>query len=150
MAKKRTPETTAELLRVIERFTDDPCDLTNEELQTELREMSIDPDALVARVQGLVDSSVTKARLAWKTKARKERQSLLRHLEAVEPDAPSQNMKAEIESILTSLSEGAVPGVQAYWRKFEKATESDLQSLLEDLKRLEKLRELRKEDTDET
>ena len=142
MAKKNAPETTADLLELIGRFVSDASDLSSAELEADLRAMSIDPDAVVRRVKDLVDSSIAATRLAWKEKAREERQAAVRQLEALEVQ-PSQDIKTEIAVLLASLSKhGGVPGLQAYWSKFEKATDHDLHTLLQDLQRLKKLREI--------
>ncbi len=143
MAKKKAPETTAELLELMTRFLGGASDLSTDEIKDDLRSMDIDPDAVVQRVKGLVESSVTAHRLAWKDKAREAREIALRQLDGVEVSPPPTDLKKQVADLLASLGEqGDAPRVQAYWRKFEKATDHDLRVLLEDLRRLEELRKL--------
>jgi hypothetical protein len=148
MAKRKVPGNTSEFLDQFSKFLGDASGQSLTELEDELRNLGIDPDAVVQRVENLVASSLEANRLAWQEKARSERECALRWLaQSRLPSRDEEDLKEQVSGLLASLSkQGAVPGIQAYWSKFEKATEQDLRVLLEDLQRLDVLLRLKKGD----
>lgn len=119
-----------------------PCEqecetkLSREEVRTDLRRLGIDVTKAVGRVQQAAAAARGKAELA---NARAKRLSVVGKLNQV--IVPSEmNLRTRLNDIIAEKFQGTVQA--AYFRKLETAaTEEDLQSLLEDIHRLDALSE---------
>lgn len=110
--------------------------LSREEVQADLRQLGIDVGKAVRRVQQAVAAAKGRAELA---NARAKRLGVVSQLNQVV--VPSEtNLRTRLKDIIAGKFEGTVQA--AYFRKLESAaTEEDLQSLFEDIHRLETLSE---------
>lgn len=123
-----------------ERFFDYvfPCEekLSREEVQQDLRRLGIDVGKAVGRVQQAIAAAKGKAELA---DARARRLGVVSRLGSLA--VPSEvDLRDRLKGIIEGKFQGTVQA--AYFRKLESAaTNEDLQSLLEDIHRLEALAE---------
>lgn len=142
MADRKPPETASEFLnRLAELLTSVP-DRSLEELKEDLRSQGIDPEAVVERVQRLVETRLNEYRLKWQKQAKRERLAILERLRDVTAKLPAA--RSELERLLDEILSGlwgsrAQVYAQAYFRKLEQVTDNDLRSLLEDIERLKLL-----------
>jgi hypothetical protein len=119
-----------------------PCErdceekLPREEVQADLRRLGIDVGKAVSRVQQAVAAAKGKAELAT---ARARRIEVMGQIGQVV--VPSEmNLRTRLKDIISGKFAGTEQAL--YFRKLESAaTEEDLQSLLEDIHRLDKLSE---------
>jgi hypothetical protein len=115
-----------------------PCEesLTREEVQEDLRRLGIDVRNVVNRVQRALAASKGKAELAA---ARSRRASVLARLQQVAGPA-GECLRDRLRGIIAGKTQGSLQA--AYFRKLEAAaTDEDLQSLLDDIHRLEAMSE---------
>lgn len=116
-------------------FPDDEP-VTREEVQQELQRLGLDVKRAVARVQLALQATQARADLEA---ARAERPRLMERLrQVVAPVAGG--LREHLQALIGQKLQGSVQA--AYFRKLEHAaTDDDLQSLLEDIYRLEALQE---------
>jgi hypothetical protein len=95
-------------------------------LKSELRDEGIDVDRLVKRVSTIANRHIAVHRLDW---AHRERESLLVRLHSLKDQFAAGVLKRV--DVLTRLQQE--PSLATYYREFEKATDDDLSSMLEDL-----------------
>lgn len=123
---------------VWDRFFDHLCEEepTREEVEERLRASGIDIAPALKRVKLAIQASQARARLE---SARASRPGLLEKLRGVvSPHA--EQLRGNLQDMISRNFEGTAR--LAYFRKLEEAaSEEDLQSLLDDLHRLEKLSE---------
>jgi hypothetical protein len=124
---------------VWDRFFDfiAPCNenLTQQEVRAELQRRGIDVRPVVARVQQALESRRARESLAAAKLKRATVEQRVRGVVA----PPGESLRASLDQHVARLSE---PYQAAYFHKLSKAqTDADLQSLLEDLHRLEALEE---------
>ena len=135
---KKKPGTTSEFLdRLNEALSGVPAE-SREELEADLREEGVNVERVVAGVLRLVDEAL--ARESWQERARRERAAALermkeRHRSRLEPGILRQRV-SEFRA-----------GTQ--FRKFEKATQKDLESLLDDEDVVEQLEKVDRQPDEE-
>lgn len=134
--KRKPPETTSELLDVLTDFlseTSEEEDLA--QIRQELREAGINADEVVSNMVNMVHDRLAEHKLA---KARRQRLLTLHKMkQRGEISDQATDLKTVIMERIRSLAHGNQQLAQAYFRKFDNATEEDLKSLLEDLDKLE-------------
>lgn len=122
--------------RFFDYIGDDLVDLTDEQLDEELRRRNIDVTRAFARLQQSIQSA--KARVDLEA-ARKSRPGLLRQLKGLTVPTIGTPIE-ELRQILARKAGGRLQ--PAFFRRLESAaTEDDLRSLLEDIHRLNALEE---------
>lgn len=107
-------------------------DREKEEIAKELRAEGLDPEAVLARFHRILSEYAP----TWKERAEKERQAALAALESLreKPKRTREELVSAIRRAVEFLEgQGAGIVVGAYHRKFEQATDADLESLLADL-----------------
>jgi predicted TIM-barrel fold metal-dependent hydrolase len=115
-----------------------PCDeqLTRTEVQSELRRLGIDVKRAVSRVHQALASSKAREDLDIAKANRAQVMQKLEHFAAPVVEGLRENLRA----LIAQRFQGTVQA--AYFRKLETAaSDADLQSLLEDIHRLEALSE---------
>jgi len=129
---KKKPGTTSEFLdRLNDALSDVPAE-SREELEADLREEGVDVQKVVAGVLRLVDEVL--ARDSWQERARRERAAVLERLRVL------RRARGVDPGLLRQRVSEFHAGAQ--FRKFEKATEKDLESLLDDEDLVEQLEKL--------
>jgi hypothetical protein len=109
---------------------------TREEVQQELQRLGLDVKKAVARVQLALQAVQARADLEA---ARAQRHGLTERLKQVVAPVAG-GLRAHLQTLIGQKLQGSVQA--AYFRKLEHAaTDDDLQSLLEDMYRLEALQE---------
>jgi hypothetical protein len=121
----------ARFLANLESFLTE-TDPVREELAQSLRDDGIDPDHLDNDLRELLKKHAP----TWKQKAERERHSALEALSKAK--AAVSRTRAETEQGIRKIVEamrqlGAPDTAGAYHQKFQRATDADLESLLEDL-----------------
>jgi hypothetical protein len=107
-----------------------------EEVQKELQRLGLDVKKAVARVQLALQATQARADLKG---ARAERPRLMERIKQVVAPAV-EGLREHLQSLIGQKLQGSVQA--AYFRKLEQAaTDDDMQSLLEDIYRLEALEE---------
>lgn len=139
MATDKEPQTPSELLDRLNEFLMERPEESVEELRARLKEEGVDPDRVIQRVRQLVDTTVEQSRLAWREKARKERLGLAEGLASVRSFGQwtREQMLARVHDILAGTC--GVQPAYAHFRNFERMTDDDLRSLLEDFERMAEL-----------
>lgn len=128
-------------------FLSDPENLTQEEIRSELKNQGIDTDKLEKRVEEIVRKGSEERRLAWLKKARKRRAEIEKILDSKQIAAGSKDLKNKIKEILEGrYGQAAFSFAESYFRKKESLSEEDLKSLIEDIERLELLKEQNKKE----
>lgn len=117
-------------------------DLSQSELEEELKEEGIDPDKLLSKVNTLVKSKIKESKMAWRKEALKKRESLLEKISKVQFTTPKMD---ELKEILLGKHSG-IDNALVFGRNMEEFTEEDLKSLYEELKVLEHLKNQEKKD----
>ena len=134
----------------IESFYDfmaEPEGLTREELVAELEDHGIDVASLEKRVEEIVMKGSEQRRLAWRERAREKRSTIQRFLDSRQIVIGAANLKNKIMQILEGTHGlEAASHAEAYFRKKERVSEKDLESLIEDLEALNLLEEEDKEE----
>lgn len=109
-----------------------------EEVHQELLDMGIDGKDFTAKIKEKVASAVEKERLSWIENARKEMS------QAFKPAIASKTVPKDRASIVSILKEKIIGLTnagyevpEAYFHKFEYATNEDLLTIIEDLEQLE-------------
>ncbi len=123
---------------VWDRFFDvniEPVEImSREEVQAELEKRGIDVGAAITRVQAAVARAKAKAELA---SARERRLGVVERLTNVVSNTTA-DLRNRIQNMIDERLQGSAQA--AYFRKLEKAAgDDDLQSLLDDIERLETL-----------
>ncbi len=139
MGAEKEPKTPSEFLDRLGEFLMERPEESVEDLRARLRDEGVDPDQAVARVRQLVDEKLKESRLAWRQKARQERSGLAEGLAGVHSFAQwtREQMLARAREIMAG-TRGAQPAY-AHFRNFERMTDEDLRSLLEDFERTTEL-----------
>ena len=127
-------------------FLSDPTGLSQEDIVAELQEQAIDTDELEKRVMEIVKKGSEKRRLAWRERAKGRRAEVERILDSKHIVIGASDLKNKIMEILQgTYGPEALSHAEAYFRKKEKVSEKDLESLIEDLEALNLLEEANKE-----
>lgn len=106
---------------------------TLDEIKEDLRSEGVDPDEVLSKFRQLLREHAP----TWKERAQSERAAALRAVQPLREKVSRTREKvvSEIRHIVESLKQQGTEIVAgAYYRKFEEATDEDLESLLEDLK----------------
>lgn len=139
MGVGKEPKTVSEFLDSLSEFLGARPEESKEEIGARLKAEGLDPERVVARVRQLVDSKLKESRLEWREKARRERQGIVQDL----ADIPfvgkwtRDEMLTRVRQILAGDQRSEL--ASAYFRNFERITDNDLHSLLEDFERMTKL-----------
>ena len=98
-------------------------------------------EKIIRRVRQLVAHKFEEHRLAWRSKAKKERLAALQQVQNIKPDLTSLELIRNKINELLRLPHGEKAGLQlqAYHRKLETVTENDLKGILKDLEYLKLL-----------
>jgi hypothetical protein len=127
-------------------FLSDPAGLSQEDIVTELQEQGIDTDQLEKSVMEIVKEGSEKRRLAWRERARERQAKIEQLLNSKQIVIEASNLKNKIMDILQgTYGPDALSHAEAYFRKRDKVSEKDLESLIEDLEALNLLEEANKE-----
>ena len=105
-----------------------------EEVYSYLKKNSIAHDQVIADVQARLNKIKAKAQL---DEARAKRSTLLEKLNAVLPS--HKDLKVSVKALIDKMMSEKPQLASAYFRKYESASENDLQSLYEDLLALQQL-----------
>ncbi len=136
MPENRVPKTAIEMVEALFDFVQGPEEdvraMPIEKVLNELKKRGLDPDPLVAFVDGQL-AAARAADALRKARTARERIALLIAKRPVGKDK-STDWKKKLLEILAST-----PTLALVYRKFEEAPEADLESLLEDLNLLENL-----------
>jgi len=143
MATDKEPKTPSEFLDRLGEFFMERPEETTEELRARLRNQGVDPDHVVARVRQLVDAKAKESRLAWREKARHERLAASQRLESMH--LPGQWTREQLiecaRAFLVGPAGARLAHAQAHFRNFERLTDNDLRTLVEDFERTAVLEE---------
>jgi hypothetical protein len=143
MGENSSPNTTSEILKALHEFLSEPevnsLTLPLEKINQDLRPEGINTTSLIEQVREKIAKAKAKALFA---QAHKRRQYFLEklknHVETSSRNVPL--LKEQVLEYLSNLFADKPEIVMAYFRKFEEASESDIQSLLEDITLLDRLR----------
>jgi hypothetical protein len=144
MSDSQSPQNVRQLLAALDiSFHEDDAScfqLRGKELDSKLAELKLNPQPALKRLAEILETAKGQERMD-RGKARREKFVALfeRCKETVRSLAPEDR-----EGILASLqgiSPNRVEAVEAYFRKFEKSSDKDVQSLREDLEMLRTMRE---------
>tara|TARA_R110002072_G_scaffold101703_2_gene224029 strand:+ start:433 stop:873 length:441 start_codon:yes stop_codon:yes gene_type:complete len=126
--------------------TDTDEQLTRNEVRSELKKFGVDPAPAIASVKAALEARRAQAKLAI---AKEQRASMTTELFGVVSHSAEQ-VRDSIRSFIEERFQGS--GQAAYFRKLdEAASDEDLQSLMDDLARLDALTQGNKpHDADET
>jgi type II secretory pathway component GspD/PulD (secretin) len=102
------------------------------ELRSELTSAGISTVPLLKRVKEAIAQAKAEQELIAARERRQIALEKLKSLNQAVTDAPAQ-LREKIRSLLENLSVGDPAAASAFFSKFEKATDADLQSLLDDL-----------------
>lgn len=141
MVKKRVPNTESEFLDCLTEFLLDLSDCSITELKEDIRARGIDPEQLINKVQNLVNKNLANYRIK---QAKKEMEGALKEIKRILMKTPENRneVRNKLEKILPSLSDKMDPqAVQIYFHKLRNLENEDLDSLLEDIKKLELLKD---------
>lgn len=138
MPDRKTPDSPSEFLDRVERFLDTTDGLGTAEIAAELRSDGVDPEALLSRVRGFLESTRESVRLQWLPRAQEERARALVEFGAVTVSSPKtrSDILAKIEAFMVQLPPEQASGFRANFRNFQAASDDDLRGLLADLERL--------------
>lgn len=104
-----------------------------EDIIEDLRTQGVDPQELLTRFHEILSEHAP----TWKERAERERAAAIQAIQPVreKPSRTRDKVASEIRQILEALrQQGTKVAAGAYYRKFDEATDQDLESLLEDLK----------------
>lgn len=113
-------------------------------LKNELKEQGVNTEALISRVKQLIDEKMSVRLKERRAAAFSESQAFLKQLDAVKVSVPKTIQ--EVKDLLQKFASGEFGGPMkeaavGAFRKFDKATEQDLRTILEDLLRLKEIQE---------
>jgi predicted DNA-binding protein YlxM (UPF0122 family) len=146
MKKKKAPATPSELLDCLTEFLLNAPDRSIEELKEDVSAKGIDPDQLINRVQKLVNKHMTLYRIK---KAKEERENMLEKIKNILKE-PTENREEILKNILPILeAKIGSQAAQVCYRKLKSAEIEDLESLLEDIEKLELLEDKTGEEKEE-
>lgn len=149
MSSKKKQKEASEFLDNLVEFYSGFDDLSLIELKAELREEGIDPEALLLKAKGLVESRIKDAKLAWKEGAKKKRISLLKQLATIKVEVPESisDLRKQISDIIRGEHGSDLQyHAAAHFRNLEEIADEDLISLYEDFMKLKFLQDSRKKD----
>ena len=132
---KKKPDTTVEFLDLLNDALTDLSGGDPEQLKIDLREEGVDVDEVVAGVLRLVDDTLRTE--SWQERARRERGAVLERIQRRRQDT----------HIHPSIVQRKASDLQmhAQFRNFEKATERDVESLLDDEDLVKQLEQMHQE-----
>ena len=134
------------LIKSFYNFIKDTEGLSEEDITSVLEEHNIDLSNLKMKVDEVVKKGSEKRRMAWRETAQIER-SKIKKLLSRKNIPMLTDLKAKIEDILAgNFGQQASEYAEAYFRKKETITESDMESLIEDLEDLDLLDESAKKE----
>lgn len=116
-------------------------------LKSELKEQGVNTDNLLSRVKQLIDDKRSARLKERRAAALTESQTFLNQLENVKVVLPKsiQEVKDMLQKFATGEYGGQMKEVAVgAFRKFDKATEQDLRTILEDLLKLKEIQESEK------
>ena len=116
-------------------------------LKSELKVQGVNTDALLSRVKQLIDDKMSVRLKERRAAALTESQTFLSQLENVKVVLPKsiQEVKDMLQKFATGEYGGQMKEVAVgAFRKFDKATEQDLRTILEDLLKLKEIQESEK------
>ena len=113
-------------------------------LKNELKEQGVNTELLLSRVKGLIDGKKSARLKERRAAAFSESQAFLKQLDAAKIAVPKSIQ--EVKDLLQKFASGEFSGPMkeaavGAFRKFDKATEQDLRTILEDLLRLKEIQE---------
>lgn len=145
MGSKKEHKEASEFLDNLVEFYSSFDNLSLDELKEELREDGFDPEALLVRAKGLIDSKIRNAKKhAWKEEARRKRISWKKQFSKKEVEVPENisELKKGISDFVKGRHGSDVQHqASAFFRNLEEVTDDDLKSLYEDFIRLRLLNE---------
>jgi len=141
---RRPPEDERDVLVAVACLVADTSDLSDAEVDRELRELGIDPDRAGAEGAALVHGFLDSQRLAWRDSARDKR--------ADRPKSPARRPgpPRPRQLLLKLVAEHQRRGTRMHAHKLEAMSDEDLEAVLLDADRAEELdRHRRSGDDDE-
>jgi hypothetical protein len=141
--KNKAPATSAELLDRVKESFDRALPETAEEAAEELCAAGFDPDIVAHEMERVARDLLARSPRNWRVRAQAERAQALAAFDrarAVTTQIPA-DLKAEINAILARAPHlQSAPQVRAHFHKLEgRASQSDLEALLAELRFLERL-----------
>lgn len=134
MKKRGCVETSEDLVRAFADLFDEVAPMRSEEIESELRDVGLDPEKVVARVQAAVEASLVESRRDWRKEAPRE---LERERAKMAERASTRSLdRAGIIAAIERLSSQLSGQLRHAYRNLEAETDEDLASLLEDLEYL--------------
>ena len=124
-------------------FLADPSDLTEEELDEELKREGVDIDKIVSNVLNFIQMKKDEQRLAWQEEAREKREKELNLFREIEDSLKTEEDFKNYLSPKTSLSDSEI---SIYYRRLKEISEKDKKSLIKDKIILELLEKIKKEE----
>jgi ElaB/YqjD/DUF883 family membrane-anchored ribosome-binding protein len=129
--EKKSNEAAKFLENLMSFLTDD--DLHGRDLDDDLRSRGLDPQQIVTDFEQLLKTHAP----SWSEKAERERLSALETLAVAKKASkvPRTTIIEQIKELIEQMQQLGAPVVAgAYHQKFQEATDTDLESLLEDLR----------------
>ena len=134
MKKRKSIETSEDLVRAFADLFDEVEPDTPEEIDAVLREAGYDPDEIGVRMKAAAEKALANSPLNWRNRAQKELEDEQTRIARFTTARPG-NRAGLIEAIKRLA--GQVPGQVAYaYRSLALMTDEDLASLLSDLEYL--------------
>ncbi|MCX5785837.1 MAG: hypothetical protein NTX59_09105 [Elusimicrobia bacterium] len=133
-----------EFLASLARFLTEEQEADTLTLKDELKEQGINTEALTSRVKHLIDDRLSARLKERRAIAQVESQSFLNRLENVKVEIPKTIQ--EVKDLLQKFATGEFGGqmkeaAMGAFRNFDKTTEQDLRTILEDLLKLKEIQE---------
>lgn len=139
MKNNKRIENEEQLLKTLEKFL---CDVTEEEpienVENDLRSLGYDPISLRSKGKDISDHILATSPLNWRNIAKKEIGIAKEELDKIKISKSIEldriSITNEIQKILSSLGNKKSNFAPAFFRNFESASDSDLLSMLDQLK----------------
>lgn len=137
---ENTPKNASDVLRSLHEFIigpeEDVTKMPIEQVHEYLKSTGIDPAPLVTHVRQRIMKLKAEQELA---QAREKRMNYAQRLTSYGEKISLAGLKEKIQDMIQGLTTGNPELASVYFRKFEGASDSDLESLLEDLSMLEEM-----------
>ncbi|MDD5286788.1 MAG: hypothetical protein PHD54_13110 [Desulfuromonadaceae bacterium] len=137
---ENTPKNASDVLRSLHEFIigpeEDVTETPIEQVHEYLKSEGIDPAPLVTHVRQRILKLKAERELAL---AREERMNYAQRLSSHGEKVSPTGLREKIQNMIQGLTIGNPELATVYFRKFEEASDSDLESLLEDLALLEEM-----------
>lgn len=135
-----TPKNASDVLRSLHEFVigpeEDVTKMPIEQVNEYLKSEGIDPVPLVTHVRQRIAKLKAEQELA---QAREQRMNYAQRLSSASGKVSLTGLRDKVQEMIQGLTTGNPELASVYFRKFEEASDDDLESLLEDLSMLEEM-----------